>query len=103
MQQRKALSILGAVLLAAILGTAVALAASVKSYQVTGPVVEINNDMIVVMKGKERWEIARDSSSKVPSDVKVGDKVTVHYKMTVTDVEAKGTAAKSGGAKKGKK
>lgn len=102
MRHTRALFILGAIVLAAILGTAAMLAASVKSYQVTGPVEEINNDMIVVMKGKERWEIARDSSSKVPSDVKVGDKVTVHYKMTATDVEAKAAPAKKEG-KKGKK
>ena len=82
------------------LSAGVALGASAKSYQVTGPVVEVNNDMIVVMKGKDRWEIARDSSSKVPADVKVGDKVTIHYKMTVTEVESKGAAKPESGKKK---
>jgi hypothetical protein len=60
-----------------------------KTYQVTGPVLEMNDSMIAVQKGKDRWEIARDSSSKVPSDLKVGDKVTITYTMTATEVETK--------------
>jgi ribosomal protein S1 len=79
-------------LVAAVLCAVPVFGASAKAYQVTGPVVEISNDMIVVMKGKDRWEIARDASSKVPADVKVGDKVTVYYKMTATEVESKGAA-----------
>jgi hypothetical protein len=79
--------------------SSVALAGSAKDYQVTGPVLEINDSMIIVEKtmGKnERWEIARDSNSKVPSDLKVGDKVTVHYTMTATNIEVKaGKAEKS--------
>ena len=64
-------------------------AASSRTYQVTGPVLEVGADKIVVQKGKERWEITRDSSSKVPADVKVGDKVTIEYRMTATSVEVK--------------
>lgn len=79
-------------LAASILCAASSFAASAKAYQVTGPVVEVSNDMIVVMKGKDRWEISRDAASKVPADVKVGDKVTVYYKMTATEVESKGAA-----------
>ena len=65
-------------------------AGSTKGYQVTGPVLEMNDSMIVVQKGKERWEIARDANTKITGDVKVGSKVTVMYTMTATDVEAKG-------------
>jgi len=70
-----------------------AFAATAKTYQVTGPVLELNNDMIVVQKGKDRWEIARDASTKLPADLKVGDKVTIEYRMNATSVEVK--AAKS--------
>jgi hypothetical protein len=81
--------------------SSVALAGSATDYQVTGPVLELNNNMIVVQKGAARWEIARDSSSKVPSDLKVGDKVTIHYTMTATTVEIKpAKAAKTGAQKK---
>jgi len=67
-----------------------ALAGSSKTYQVTGPVLEVTTDMIAVQKGKDRWEIARDASTKASGDVKVGDKVTVTYSMTATDIENKG-------------
>jgi len=74
--------------------------AATKSYQVTGPVVEITADKIVVKKGKENWEIARDASTKVTGDVKVGSKVTVEYKMTATSVELKETKTKKASKKK---
>lgn len=63
--------------------------AGAKSYQVTGPVVEATDSMIVVMKGKERFEIDRDSNTKVTGDLKVGEKVTVMYTMSAKEVEVK--------------
>lgn len=78
-----------------------AFAGSTRTYQVTGPVLEMNDSMIAVQKGKDRWEIARDSSSKVPANVKVGDKVTITYTMTATSVEAKAAkGAKTSSQKK---
>ncbi len=78
------------------------LAAGVQDYQVTGPIVEVNDTMIVVEKGKnkERFEIARNSSTKASGEMKVGDKVTVHYTMTATSIEAKGKDTKAGAKKK---
>jgi hypothetical protein len=73
--------------------------AAVNTYQVTGPVLEVGPDKIVVQKGKDRWEIARDASTKM-GDVKVGDKVTIHYRMTATDVEGKPAKAESKSSKK---
>ena len=64
-------------------------AAGAKDYQVTGPVLEVTDTMIAVQKGKDRWELAKDSSTKTNGEVKAGDKVTVHYTMTATDIEAK--------------
>ena len=64
-------------------------AADVKDYQVTGPVLEVTDSMITVQKGKDPWEIARSSSTKTSGEVKKGDKVTVHYTMTATDIEVK--------------
>ncbi len=63
--------------------------AGAKSYQVTGPVEEVSDSMIVVMKGKERFEIDRDSNTKVTGDLKIGEKVTIMYTMTAKDVEVK--------------
>jgi hypothetical protein len=64
-------------------------AAGVRTYQVTGPVLEVRDDVIVVQKGKEKWEIARAADTKVKGDLKVGSKVTIEYRMTATTVEAK--------------
>lgn len=65
------------------------MAGGVKSYQVTGPVVEVTDAKIVVEKGKEKWEIARVADTKVAGDLKVGAKVTIEYTMTATDVTVK--------------
>ena len=59
-----------------------------KSYQVTGPVIEVNASYIIVQKGDQKWQIAVDSSTKGDRP-KVGDKVTVYYKMTATEIELK--------------
>ena len=78
--------------------SSVALAAG-KTYQVTGPVLEVNDSMIAVQKGKDRWEIARDASTKVTGELKVGAKVTITYTMTATEAEVK---ADKGAAKAAK-
>src|SRR5215471_1966353 len=75
--------------------------AGAKTYEVTGPVLEVNDSMIVVQKGKDRWGINRDANTKVTGDVKVGDKVHVTYTMSATDVEVK--AGKGGKKDKGAK
>lgn len=68
-------------------------AGTVRSYQVTGPVLEVTESMIAVQKGKDRWEIARDANTKIMGDVKVGSKVKIMYTMTATEVEAKAEKA----------
>jgi hypothetical protein len=70
-----------------------------KDYQVTGPILEVNDSMIAVQKGKDRWEIARDANTKASGEMKVGDKVTVHYTMTATDIEVKAGKAEKGAKK----
>jgi hypothetical protein len=72
-----------------------AFAAGPKTYQVTGPVLELQNDLIVVQKGKDRWEIARGADTKVTGDLKVGSKVTIEYRMTAATVEVKDAKAKA--------
>ena len=61
-----------------------------KTYQATGPVVDARDDVIVIDKGKEgKWEIARDANTKVSGTLQKGAKVTVHYRMHATEIEAK--------------
>jgi hypothetical protein len=76
-------------LAAASLALSSAAFAGAKTYEVTGPVLEVTDSMIVVQKGKDRWEVNRDANTKVTGDVKVGDKVKITYTMSATDVEVK--------------
>ncbi len=85
--------IAASLVLAAFLSAIPVPAASPDKYQVTGQVVEVTDSMIVVMKGKERFEMARDASTKVNGDLKVGAKITAQYKITATSVEVKADKA----------
>ncbi len=79
-----------AVCVAVLIGVAVA--AAPKTYQVTGPVLSLTADTIVVQPVKaptEKWEIARDANTKVTGDLKVGAKVTVQYRMVAASIEVK--------------
>ncbi len=78
----------------AILSASPAAFAAGKTYQVTGPVLEVTDSKLVVQKGKEKWEIARPADTKVTGDLKVGAKVTVEYTMSATSVEVKGEKGK---------
>ena len=88
---------------AALLAASSLNAADTKSYQVTGPVLEVTPTAITVQKGNDKWEIARNSSTKIPGDIKVGDKVTIYYTMVAAEVEIKDAKGTKGGDKPEKK
>ena len=88
---KKLLMVAGLVLLF----SSLVFAAGPKTYQVTGPVLEIKYDMITVQKGKDKWEIAKDASTKVTGDLKVGTKVTIEYTMKAATVESKDAGKKA--------
>ena len=86
--------IVAALLPALLLCSSLVLASPAKTYQVTGPILEVRSDMIAVQKGNDRWEIARDPSTAVKGgDLKIGQKVTVEYRMSATSIEVKPGAA----------
>ena len=66
-----------------------------KNYQVTGPIVELTETMIVVQKDKDKWEVARNKDTKVTGDLKVGEKVTIMYQMIAASIEVKAEKIKS--------
>ncbi len=70
-------------------------AAGPKTYQVTGPVLEMTNDLIIVQKGKDKWEIGKDAATKVTGDLKVGSKVTIEYTMKAATIEVKEAGKKA--------
>jgi hypothetical protein len=61
--------------------SSLAFGATVKTYQVTGPVTALTDDSITVKKGNELWEIARTPDTKITGNLKVGAKVTIEYRM----------------------
>ena len=92
-----ALAIAGALQLASVCAYP---AEATKTYQVTGPVLEVTDKVIVVQKGDDRWEIARDAKTKVDGELKVGNKVTIKYRMVAVSVDA--GSEKSSGKKQSK-
>ena len=61
-----------------------------KDYQVTGPIVEVTDTKIVVDKKGEKFEISKAAATKVAGgELKVGQKVTVYYSMSATEIEVK--------------
>jgi hypothetical protein len=99
--------LLGLLIASLFLATA-GIAAEPKDYQVTGPVLDVKEDIIIVQKGDEKWEIGRDKGTQIKGgDLKKGSRVTIHYKMTASSIDVKdggdaksGTKAKDGDEKK---
>jgi hypothetical protein len=62
--------------------------ADAKSYQFTGLVKAVDSSSLTVEKtAKETWrfELGKETKGATP---KIGDRVTVHYKMVATEIEA---------------
>lgn len=57
--------------------------------QVTGPVLEVREDAIVIGKGKDKWEIARTPATVVNGELKKGARVTVEYTMSASKIEVR--------------
>jgi hypothetical protein len=70
-----------------------------KSYQFTGVVKAVDaGSMTVEKSAKETWQF--DLSKDTKGTAKVGDKVTVYYTMSATQIEAKPAAAATPAKKK---
>jgi hypothetical protein len=84
--RRLSLGIVFAAVMAAL--TLTAYAAAAKNYQFTGTVKTVQGTTFTVEKSPaETWEFSTDATTK--GTPKVGDKVTVRYRMIATDIEAK--------------
>jgi hypothetical protein len=93
-------SLLAAFCGAALLSATTIKAADAKTYQVTGPVLEVTPTTVTVQKGDDKWELARDKNTKITGDLKVGSKVTIWYRMVAVEAEVK--EAKGGAKGEGK-
>ena len=91
---KRAAAFLFVLMVGLIVGVALSARAPLKTYQVTGPVLEVRPDALVVQKGADKWELAKDASTKVSGDLKVGSKVTITYTMAATDIKVAPDAKK---------
>ncbi len=83
------------VVVAVLFCSSLVFAAGPKTYQVTGPVLEMKGDIITVQKGKDKWELTKDAATKVTGDLKVGSKVMIEYTMKATTIEVKDAGKKA--------
>ncbi len=57
--------------------------------RITGQVVDLREDTIVVQKGKEKWEIARHPAAQIKGDIKKGSRVTVDFRAIAANIEVR--------------
>jgi hypothetical protein len=94
---KRALWLCAIVIAALIVGVGIGVSAAAKTYQFTGTVKANDAGTLTVEKSaKETWTF--ETSKDTKGTAKVGDKVTVTYKMLATDIETK--PATSAAAKK---
>lgn len=60
--------------------------------KITGTVSEVTATNIVVKKGRQKLDMARDATTHVEGDLRKGARVTVEYAMTATRIEVKPAA-----------
>lgn len=78
--------------LLAVLAIVYAATTAPKTYQVTGPVLSINGDVITVQKGTDKWDLMKTADTKITGNLAVGSKVTIEYKMVATTITVKPAA-----------
>lgn len=89
---KRILWLVALVLVTLAVGFGVGVKAAAKAYQFTGTVESNDGGVLTVKKSAaETWTFSTDASTK--GTAKVGDKVTVYYKMIATEIEAKPAAA----------
>ena len=89
---KRILWLVALVLVTLAVGFGVGVKAAAKAYQFTGTVESNDGGILTVKKSAtETWTFSTDASTK--GTAKVGDKVTVYYKMVATEIEAKPAAA----------
>jgi len=74
-------------LLAVTLVLATPVHADPKTVRVTGMLAELRDDLIVIEKGKERWEILRTPGTAVKGELKKGARISIEVRMSAASVE----------------
>ena len=74
-------------LLAVTLVLATPVHADPKTVRFTGMLAELRDDLIVIEKGKERWEILRTPGTAVKGELKKGARISIEVRMSAASVE----------------
>ena len=69
--------------------------ADAKDYQVTGPILSIEDKVVTIQKGDDKWQIDIDKDTKIEGKLAVGEKVTIHYHMVADKIDKKTDEKKS--------
>jgi len=63
-----------------------------KKYRVTGPILDIYENIISIQKGNEKWELDCETLTKITDVIKRGVKVTMVYQLIAREIEVKANA-----------
>lgn len=67
----------------------IAAGAGTRAILITGPVTDVREDMIVIQKGKQQWEIARGPSTKVRGELRKGALVTIEVYLSAGNIDVR--------------
>lgn len=70
--------------------------------QITGQLVDVTDNTVVISKGREHLTFARSDITKLPDGLKPGAKVTVEYSMMALSVTEKAEEAAAASGKPAK-
>lgn len=60
-----------------------------KAVVITGPVTELRDDVVVIQKGKQQWEIARSAATQITGELRKGALVTIEVYMSAGAIEVR--------------
>jgi len=63
--------------------------AATRAILITGPITDVREDMIVIQKGKQQWEIARGPSTKVRGELRKGALVTIEVYLSAGTIDVR--------------
>lgn len=63
--------------------------AATRAVVISGPVTEVRDDVIVIQKGKQQWEIARGAATKVRGELRKGALVTIEVYLSAGTIDVR--------------
>ncbi len=89
MNPRKSLAVLALATTMLFSGVTYAAKGEAKEYQVTGEILALTDTVVTVQKGDEKWELEIGNGTKIEGKLKVGEKVTIYYRMLAKSIDKK--------------